>query len=128
MLVALLLAALAPLGVAAQGTPRSDAGGWHPRDSPWPGYIALDVDATDVERGIFRVTEKIPITRAGRVTLLFPTWVPGNHAPTARIDRLAGLVVRAGGKLVQWTRDPVDMHAFHVDVPRGASSLDVQLE
>src|SRR5687767_626718 len=57
--------------------------------------ITLDVDATDVERGIFRVRETIQVTRAGRLTLLFPKWVPGNHAPTARIERLAGLVMRA---------------------------------
>jgi predicted metalloprotease with PDZ domain len=116
---------LLPLVAAALAL---DSAGWRPRDVPYPGRIALDVDATDVERGIFRVRETIPVARAGRLTLLFPTWVPGNHAPTARVERLAGLVVRAGGRRLDWARDPVDMHAFHVDVPRGARALDVRFE
>jgi predicted metalloprotease with PDZ domain len=99
-----------------------------PRDVAYPGRITLDVDATDVMRGIFRVRETIPVARPGRMTLLFPKWVPGNHAPTVRIERLAGLVIGAGGRRLHWTRDGVDMHAFHVDVPSGASSLDVRFE
>ena len=126
LLAALLIAALVPSSAPAQRTSRAGSAGWHPRDVPWPGHIALAVDATDVERGIFRVSETIPVTRAGRLTLLFPTWVPGNHAPTARIDRLAGLVIRADDRRIHWDRDPVDMHAFHVDVPSGARALDVQ--
>jgi len=90
--------------------------------------ITLDVDATDVERGIFRVRETIRVTRDGRVTLLFPKWVPGNHAPTARIERLAGLVLRAGGTRLHWVRDPVDMHAFHVVVPSGVNAIDASFE
>src|SRR3982751_501048 len=70
------------------------------------GPISLDVDATDVERGIFRVSEMIPVTRAGPFTLLFPKWVPGNHAPTARIERLAGLEIRAGKRRLDWIRAP----------------------
>ena len=128
LLAALLVATLIPSPAPAQSSSPSDSARWRPRDVPWPGHIALDVDATDVERGIFRVTEKIPLRRAGRLTLLFPTWVPGNHAATARVDRLAGLVVRAGDKRVHWARDPVDMHAFHVDVPSGVTTLDVQFE
>ncbi|PYP81057.1 MAG: peptidase M61 [Gemmatimonadetes bacterium] len=98
------------------------------RDLHFAPPITLRVDATDVERAIFRVSETIPVTRPGALTLLFPKWVPGNHAPTARIERLAGLVVRAGGKRLQWLRDPVDMHAFHVVVPSGTSALDVSFE
>jgi predicted metalloprotease with PDZ domain len=90
--------------------------------------ITLHVDATDVERGIFHVRETIPVEHAGSVTLLFPTWVPGNHAPTAGIERLAGLVIRAGGTPLHWERDPVDMHAFRVDVSRGVSTLDVRFD
>ena len=122
-----LAIAVLPSSSAAQAS-RRDTIGWHPRDVAYPGRIALDVDATDVARGIFRVRETIPVARAGRITLLFPKWVPGNHAPTARIERLAGLVISAGGRRLHWTRDAVDMHAFHVDVPRNVTALDVRFE
>lgn len=127
LLAALLIVVLSP-GAPAQRVSPFDSAGWDPRDIPWPGRITLDVDASDVERGIFHVRESIPVPRAGRLTLLFPTWVPGNHAPTARIERLAGLMVRGGGKRLPWVRDPVDMHAFHVDVPAGVHAVDVELD
>ena len=123
-----LLISIAPSSARPQVSSPSHGIEWHPRDVAYPGRIALDVDATDVERGIFRVREMIPVARAGRMTLLFPKWVPGNHAPTARIERLAGLIVSAGGRRLHWTRDGIDMHAFHVDVPSDARSLDVQFE
>ena len=39
--------------------------------------------------------------------------------PRARIDKLAGLMIHANGKRLEWTRDPVDVFAFHVEVPGG---------
>jgi predicted metalloprotease with PDZ domain len=99
------------------------------RDTPYPGgTILLDVDATDTERGIFRVTETIPVTGAGHMVLLYPKWLPGNHSPTGQIDKVAGLVIRANGKIVPWTRDRVDVFAFHIDVPDGATALDVEFQ
>ncbi len=99
------------------------------RDTPYPGgTILLDVDATDTERGIFRVKETIPVTGAGHLVLLYPKWLPGSHSPTGQIDKLAGLVIRANGQIVPWTRDPVDVFAFHLDVPAGASALDIEFQ
>jgi predicted metalloprotease with PDZ domain len=98
------------------------------QDTAYPGTIELDIDATDIERGIFRVRETIPVAKAGRMALLYPKWLPGNHAPRGEIEKLAGLVIRAGGRVVPWTRDPVDVHAFHIDVPQGARTLDVEFQ
>jgi len=98
------------------------------QDKPYPGVIRLDVDATDTERGIFLVKETIPVAKTGDVALLFPKWLPGNHAPRGEIEKLAGLVVRANGRVLPWTRDPVDAHAFHVDVPAGAKALGVEFQ
>ncbi|MDB5694480.1 MAG: peptidase [Sphingomonas bacterium] len=98
------------------------------RDVPYPGTMQLDVDATDTERGIFRVKQVIPVATAGRTTLLYPKWLPGNHAPRGEIEKLAGLVIRAGGRVLPWTRDPVDVYAFHIDVPNGARQLDVEFQ
>ncbi|KQU47284.1 peptidase M61 [Sphingomonas sp. Leaf339] len=98
------------------------------RDIAYPGTIQLDVDATDTERGILRVKETIPVPQSGAMTLLFPKWLPGAHSPRGEIEKLAGLVIRANGRIVPWTRDPVDVFAFHIDVPSGAKSLDVQFQ
>ena len=99
-----------------------------PQDQPYPGVLKVDVDATDTERGIFRVKETIPVAKTGDVALLFPKWLPGNHAPRGEIEKLAGLVVRSGGRVLPWTRDPVDVFAFHVDVPAGAKALDIEFQ
>ncbi|MBB4153640.1 putative metalloprotease with PDZ domain [Sphingomonas jinjuensis] len=98
------------------------------RDVAFPGTIQLDVDATDNERGIFRVKETIPVVQAGHMVLLYPKWLPGNHAPRGEIEKLAGLVIRADGKVLPWRRDEVDVYAFHIDVPNGAKRLDVEFQ
>ena len=52
-----------------------------PRQSTYPGTIVISVDATDVAKRIFRVREVIPV-KAGPLTLLYPEWIPGYHAPS----------------------------------------------
>ena len=98
------------------------------QDTPYPGTIKLDVDATDLDRAIFRVRETIPVAKAGPMTLLYPKWLPGNHAPRGEIEKLAGLVIRANGRVLPWTRDVIDVYAFHIDVPAGARQLDVEFQ
>ena len=98
------------------------------QDIPYPGTMTLKIDATDTARGIFRVAQTVPVAKSGPMTLLFPKWLPGAHAPRGEISKLAGLVVTAGGKELQWKRDEVDVFAFHVDVPDGARSLDIRFD
>ena len=98
-----------------------------PRDTPYPGTLALHVDASDTRQGIFRVRETIPV-QAGPLTLLYPEWIPGNHSPSGPIAMLAGLKLSANGKPVAWTRDKYDVYAFHLDVPAGASRLDAEFQ
>jgi predicted metalloprotease with PDZ domain len=98
------------------------------RDVPWPGVITEFVDASDVTRGIIPVRETIPVAAAGPLTLLYPRWLPGAHSEGGIIAQLAGLKLSAGGRPLSWRRDPVDVFAFHVDVPEGASSVDAQFQ
>jgi predicted metalloprotease with PDZ domain len=88
-----------------------------PEDVAFPGTIDLTVDATDLERGIFRVQEVIPVRAAGPMTLLYPKWLPGYHAPQSPIAFLAGLELTANGRPLNWRRDQVEVYAFHIDVP-----------
>ncbi len=101
-----------------------------PRDEAYPaGTLKLEVDATDIERRIFRVRQTIPIAAGGgQVTLLYPQWVPGGHSPRNALFNMAGLVVRANGQVVPWTRDPVQVFAFHLTPPADAKVLEVEFQ
>jgi predicted metalloprotease with PDZ domain len=99
-----------------------------PQDTAYPGVIELSVDATDLDRRIFRVRETVPIAGPGPLILLYPQWLPGNHSPSGELNDFAGLVIRAKGQVVPWTRDPVNVFAFHVDPPPGADHLDLEFQ
>ncbi len=98
-----------------------------PADVAYPGTIRLEVDATDIQRHIFRVHEEIPVA-PGKLTLLYPAWLPGKHAPRGPIDKLAGLVTSANGHRLEWQRDPLDVYAFHLDIPQGVDTLSVDFQ
>ena len=105
------------------------AGGHIPvaEDIPYVGNLSLKVDLTDLDRRVLTVRESVPV-KPGPLTLLYPEWLPGNHAPRGAIDCLAGLTIASGGRPVEWRRDPVNVYAFHVQVPPGASRLDLEFE
>jgi len=98
------------------------------RDIAYPGTIRLSVDATDVQRAIFRVREVIPVAAAGRLTMLYPEWLPGHHAPRGPVDDVAGIRFTANGRVLEWKRDPVNVYALHVDVPQGVSEVTLDFE
>jgi predicted metalloprotease with PDZ domain len=98
-----------------------------PVDQPYPGTICLKVDATDLSQQIFRMHMSIPV-QPGPLTLLYPQWLPGNHGPSGPLTQLAGLKLTANGKPVEWTRDPVQVFAFHLTVPEGATTLEAEYQ
>src|SRR5580700_8266543 len=89
-----------------------------PKDQAYSGEIRLAVDASDLERRIVRVHETLSGVGTDTV-LLYPKWLPGTHAPEGPIDRLAGIRITANGAPVSWSRDPVDVFAFHVRAGSG---------
>ncbi len=86
--------------------------------------LVLSVDASLAARGIAYVHESVP-AQPGMMTLVYPKWIPGEHGPTGPLYNLSSIRVRAGGTLLDWRRDTVDLYAFHVNVPSGISTLDV---
>ena len=98
-----------------------------PKDTPYLATIRLNVDATNIERHIFKIRKTIPVRAGEPLVLLYPQWLPGNHSPSGRVEKLAGLTIYANGAGVEWVRDPVDVFAFHVGVPAGATTLECQL-
>lgn len=98
-----------------------------PIDRPYPGIIRLFVDATDVHRRIINVRETIPVV-GPELILLYPEWIPGNHSPTGPISKMAGLVTTSNGKPVEWVRDRINVFAFHVPVPLGATTIEAEFQ
>jgi predicted metalloprotease with PDZ domain len=128
----LLFLAICVLAVPAIGQqPLPDPPGVPaPQDHPYPGVIELHVDASSVTQHIFRVREIVPVSGAGDLVLLYPEWFPGNHSPSgrSRLGRVAGITISSHGQAVPWSRDPVNMFAFHVQVPPSISVLEVELQ
>ena len=92
-----------------------------------PGAIDVAVDATNLGQRIFRVRQQISV-QAGPLVLLYPAWLPGNHAPRGPIEKIAGLRFSAGGKPLAWRRDPMNVYAFHLDIPEGVSKLQADYD
>jgi predicted metalloprotease with PDZ domain len=97
-------------------------------DMPYPGTMTIDIDATDTRRGIFSIRQTIPVAKTGDFVILFPKWVPGAHTPRNEIEKVIGLTVTGGGKPIAWTRDTVDVFAFHLDIPKGVKSIEVRFQ
>src|SRR5262249_38788479 len=65
---------------------------------------------------------------AGPVALAYPKWIPGEHAADGPIEQIVSLEIKAADKPLAWRRDKLDAFTFHVDVPRGARTLDVRFD
>ena len=99
-----------------------------PQDVAYPGTIKLTVDATDLDHRIFKIHETVPVAKAGDLVLMLPKWLPGHHSPGTDLTKIAGLMVMANGQNIGWTRDPVDVYAFHINVPEGVTAVDVDFQ
>ncbi|MGB5165259.1 MAG: hypothetical protein WBN09_12135 [Woeseiaceae bacterium] len=97
-------------------------------DVPYPGIIKVNVDATDISRHIFDVRQTIPVEGGRELVLLYPEWLPGNHADYGRVQDIGGLKIFARGERLRWRRDPINVFAFHVDIPEGVNQLDVEYQ
>ena len=95
--------------------------------SATPPTITLFVDATSTPRKIFHAKLKIPAS-AGDLTLYYPKWIPGEHAPDGPVIDLAGLKFTAGGKILKWRRDLLDGFTIHVEVPAGENEVNAELD
>jgi predicted metalloprotease with PDZ domain len=92
-----------------------------------PPTITLSVDATSAPRKIFHAKLNIPAA-PGDLTLYYPKWIPGEHAPDGPVIDLAGLKFFASGKTLKWRRDLLDGFTIHVDVPAGETEVAAELD
>lgn len=99
-----------------------------PQDIDYCGVLKLFIDARDVQRGIISAKLSMPVFGPGRMTLLYPKWMPGYHSPQNPIELLAGLKIKAGDLVLDWRRDAVEVYAFHIDVPEDVDALEIAFQ
>ena len=87
----------------------------------------VEVDAREAPRGIEHVHLVLPV-KPGKLTLLYPKWLPGEHSPDGPVAGISGLKFSSKGQTIAWQRDLDNMHAFHLTIPSGTAELDVVFE
>ncbi|HVB40578.1 MAG TPA: hypothetical protein VNE83_06730 [Terriglobales bacterium] len=91
------------------------------------GTVALTVRLPDAAQQVFYVREVMPV-RPGALTLYYPKYIPGDHAPDGPIGAMMGLEITAGGQRLAWARDAVDMFTYHVTVPAHVTTISIQFQ
>ncbi|TYC89379.1 M61 family metallopeptidase [Novosphingobium sp. BW1] len=94
------------------------------QDVDYAGTVSLDIDATDVARGVYSVTQVFPVAAGTKnLILMQPGWLPGNHSETGPYSLLANFHFYADGKEIPWVRDTVAVNAFHLALPEGTKAV-----
>jgi predicted metalloprotease with PDZ domain len=100
-----------------------------PQNIPYAaGTIKVAVDATDLDHRIFKIHETVPVDKAGDFVMMVPKWLPGHHSPGSDLTKIAGVIFKVDGKVIPWTRDVVDVYAFHVNLPEGTKEVTVDFD
>jgi predicted metalloprotease with PDZ domain len=89
--------------------------------------ISIALDASDAPRKIFHAQLTIPAV-AGTLTLYYPKWIPGEHAPSGPVINLAGLKFTGSGQLLKWRRALDDNWTILVEVPAGVQEVHATLD
>jgi predicted metalloprotease with PDZ domain len=92
-----------------------------------PPHIAIALDATDAPRKIFHAQLTIPAS-PGTMTLYYPKWIPGEHAPSGPVIDLAGLKFTGNGQFLKWRRALDDNWTINVEVPGGVQQVHASLD
>src|ERR1700719_1479152 len=86
--------------------------------------VKLEVDLRDAARRVYHSKMEFSV-KPGALSLVYPKWIPGEHAPTEAIVDATGLRFRGDGKEIVWRRDDVDLYKFHCEIPEGTATLEV---
>src|SRR5579875_2866167 len=91
------------------------------------GPVALTVELPHPQQQILYVHEVVPV-RPGPLTLLYPKFIPGDHAPDGPINEVMGIEITSAGKRVPWSRDAVDMFTLHLNVPANTDRIQIAFQ
>lgn len=91
------------------------------------GPMTITADLSEAPRKLWHAEITLPV-RPGPLTLTAAQWIPGTHMPAGPIENITGIVFRANGNVLPWRRDDVDLYAFHLTIPEGASTLQIHVD
>src|SRR6266849_5651424 len=92
-----------------------------------PPHISIALDASDAPRKIFHAQLTIPAA-PGTLTLYYPKWIPGEHAPSGPVIDLAGLKFTGNGQPLKCRRALDDNWTILVEVPAGVQEVHAALD
>lgn len=92
-----------------------------------PPNVTLSVDATEAPRKIFHSQLTIPAS-PGTLTLYYPKWIPGEHAPSGPVIDTAGIKFTGNGQILKWRRSLDDGWTINVEVPAGVNEVHATLD
>ncbi len=89
--------------------------------------IRITADLSDAPRKLYHAEIDLPVA-PGPLTLITPEWIPGTHMPAGPASSITGITFTANGQTLPWRRDDVNLYAFHLTVPAGATTLHAHLD
>lgn len=88
----------------------------------------MNIDLTEIDRNLISATISIPV-KPGDLSLWYPKWLPGCHAPAGPIQNLAHFeVVTDQGETLTWKRRSAEPYEFLLNVPNGVEKITVTIE
>jgi predicted metalloprotease with PDZ domain len=89
--------------------------------------IRITADLTEAPRKLYHAEIDLPV-KAGPATFITPEWIPGNHRPTGPVEDITGIVFSIDGKPIYWRRDDQNLYEYHVEIPKGVTTLHAHLD
>jgi predicted metalloprotease with PDZ domain len=90
--------------------------------------LRIEVDAHEISRRLLHTREEIP-AHPGKLTLWFPKWLPGTHAPGGPIENVGGLYLDTpDGKPIPWRRDDAEPCRLECTVPTNVDHIVLRLD
>src|SRR5438128_9218212 len=90
-------------------------------------HVTISLDATEAPRKIFHAHLTIPAS-AGTLTLYYPKWIPGEHAPSGPVIDLTGVKFTGNGQFLKWRHALDDNWTYNVEVPSGVQEVHAALD
>jgi predicted metalloprotease with PDZ domain len=89
--------------------------------------IRITADLTEAPRKLYHAEIDLPV-KPGPATFITPEWIPGNHRPTGPVSDITGVVFSVDGKPIYWRRDDQNLYEYHVEIPKGVTTLHAHLD
>jgi predicted metalloprotease with PDZ domain len=90
--------------------------------------LHIEVDARDLPRRLLHANMRISC-KPGPLSLWYPKWIPGTHAPCGPVDTIGGLRLETpDGKTLPWHRDELELYRIICTVPAGVHEIRARLD